>query len=226
MYLAAGALTISCWLCAQIQTHAVTKCGHHVYGAWLNRGPGLDINTVLWTGSLQDIAPAVGATIKVVRLRRRIVNKSRPVAPDSRLYPASYNPVCCSGADALRVIYELSVRSLRAHREQEKHIHEHRSLQEALQQTTSDLEETVNLADLLYETNQRMGTAIDFLLKERGIVASGESDSFEIMLNRVLNQLEGIEGDRRDRRDRTSPTPAGDITMAENPVSTGDARSR
>ncbi|KAJ1713211.1 hypothetical protein NYO67_4601 [Aspergillus flavus] len=122
--------------------------------------------------------------------------------------------------DALRVIYELSVRSLRAHREQEKHINEHRNLQEALQQTTSDLEETVNLADLLYETNQRMGTVIDFLLKERGIIPSGESDSFEIMLNRVLNQLEGTEGGLWDR---TSPTPAGDVTMAENPVSTGDS---
>lgn len=118
------------------------------------------------------------------------------------------------------MIYDLSVRSLRAHREQEKHIHEHRSLQEALQQTTSDLEETVNLADLLYETNQRMGTVIDFLLKERGIVPSGESDSFEIMLNRVLNQLEGIEGDGRDGT--TSLTPAGDVTMAEDPASQGN----
>ncbi|KAL4860507.1 hypothetical protein BDV12DRAFT_204975 [Aspergillus spectabilis] len=55
-------------------------------------------------------------------------------------------------ADALRVICELSVRALRA---QHKHIKEHRNLQEALQQTTSDLEETVDLAGLLYETNQR-----------------------------------------------------------------------
>ena len=118
------------------------------------------------------------------------------------------------------MIYELSVRALRRHREQQKHIHEHRNLQEALQQTTSDLDEMVNLADFLYETNQRMGAVIDYLLKERGAVASGESDSFEIVLNRVLNQLEGAEGDRTGGTE--SPAPAGDVTMAENPASTED----
>jgi hypothetical protein len=76
------------------------------------------------------------------------------------------------------------------------------------------------LADLLYETNQRMGTVIDYLLKERGTAPTGESDSFEIMLNRVLNQLEGTEGDQQDGT--KSPTPAGDVTMAEDPASQGN----
>ncbi|KAL3484541.1 hypothetical protein BJX62DRAFT_230183 [Aspergillus germanicus] len=102
-------------------------------------------------------------------------------------------------ADAPRVIYEVS----------------------ALQQTTSDLEETVDLVGLLYETNQPMGTVIDYLLKERGMTPSGESDSFEIVLNRVLNQLESTEGDRMGGT--KSSTPAGDVTMAENPASTGDS---
>ncbi|KAJ0295255.1 hypothetical protein COL922a_014086, partial [Colletotrichum nupharicola] len=123
--------------------------------------------------------------------------------------------------DALRVICELSVRALRAHREQQKYTKEHRNLQEALQQTTSDLEETVDLAGLLYDTNQRMGTVIDYLLKERGKAPTGESQSFETMLDRVLNQLEGTEGDRSGGT--KSPTPAGDVTMAENPASTGDS---
>lgn len=113
------------------------------------------------------------------------------------------------------------MRALRAHREQQKHVDEHRNLQEALQQTTSDLEETVDLADLLYETNQRMGTVVDYLLKEQGTVPSGESDSFEIVLNRVLNQVESTEGDRAGGT--KSPTPAGDVTMAENPASTEDS---
>lgn len=113
------------------------------------------------------------------------------------------------------------MRALRANREQQKHIDEHRNLQEALQQTTSDLEETVDLAGLLYETNQRMGTVIDYLLKERGTASPGESDSFEIVLNRVLNQVESTEGDRRGGT--KPPTPAGDVTMAENPASTGDS---
>jgi hypothetical protein len=77
------------------------------------------------------------------------------------------------------------------------------------------------LADLLYETNQRMGTVIDYLWKERGTAPTGESDSFEIVLNRVLDQLEGAEGDRTDGT--KSPTPAGDVTMTENPASTGDS---
>ncbi|CEL11784.1 hypothetical protein ASPCAL14880 [Aspergillus calidoustus] len=124
-------------------------------------------------------------------------------------------------ADALRVICELSVRALRAHREQQKHTKEHRNLQEALQQTTSDLEETVDLAGLLYDTNQRMGTVIDYLLKERGTAPTGESQSFETMLDRVLNQLEGTEGDRSGGT--KSPTPAGDVTMAENPATTRDS---
>ncbi|CEL11980.1 hypothetical protein ASPCAL15074 [Aspergillus calidoustus] len=124
-------------------------------------------------------------------------------------------------ADVLRVICELSVRALRAHREQQKHIKEHRNLQEALQQTTSDLEETVHLAGILYETNHRMGRVIDYLFKERGVAPSGESESFEIVLDRVLNQLEGTEGDRMDGA--KPPTPAGDVTMAENPTSTRDS---
>ncbi|KAL4862639.1 hypothetical protein BDV12DRAFT_178554 [Aspergillus spectabilis] len=66
-----------------------------------------------------------------------------------------------------------------------------------------------------------MGTVIDYLLKERGTVSTGESESLEIMLDRVLNQLEGTEGDRTGGT--KSPTPAGDVTMAENPASTGDS---
>jgi len=113
------------------------------------------------------------------------------------------------------------VRALRAHREQQKHVDEHRNLQEALQQTTSALEEPVDVAGLLYETNQRMGTVVDYLLKEQGTVPSGESDSFEIVLNRVLNQGESTEGDRTGGT--KPPTPAGDVTMAENPASTEDS---
>jgi hypothetical protein len=119
------------------------------------------------------------------------------------------------------VICELSVRALRAHREQLKHIKEHRNLQEALQHTTSDLEETVDLAGLLYDTNHRMGTVIDYLLKERGTAPTGESQSFELMLDRVLNRLESTEGVRTGGT--KSPTPAEDVTMAENPASTGDS---
>ncbi|PLN85206.1 hypothetical protein BDW42DRAFT_191044 [Aspergillus taichungensis] len=119
--------------------------------------------------------------------------------------PAPYNPVChgCAGitrkqdtADALRVISELSVRTLRGYREQPKHFDEHQNLQETLQQTTADLEESGNLADLLYETKQQMRTVIDYLLKKRGTAPSAESYAFKIVLYRVLNQLEGTEGDR------------------------------
>ena len=95
----------------------------------------------------------------------------------------------------LRTIAELSSRAARADRDQQRRNYDHRSTREALKQTTADLEEVAKLADVLYETSHRMGTVIDYLLKERG--ADGqESDSFEMMLSHVLNGLEeqGEEG--------------------------------
>jgi hypothetical protein len=53
-----------------------------------------------------------------------------------------------------------------------------------------------------------------------GSADTRESASFEIMLNRALNQLESTEGDRTGGT--KSPTSAED-PVAENPASTGDS---
>ncbi|KAH8430129.1 uncharacterized protein LDX57_007841 [Aspergillus melleus] len=98
-------------------------------------------------------------------------------------------------SDVLRTIAELSSRAARAGRDRQRRNYDHRSTREALKQTTADLEEVAKLADILYETSHRMGTVIDYLLKERGVDGQ-ESDSFEMMLSHVLNGLEeqGEEG--------------------------------
>ncbi|KAH8430234.1 uncharacterized protein LDX57_007903 [Aspergillus melleus] len=101
-------------------------------------------------------------------------------------------------SDVLRIIAELSSRAARADRDQQRRNHDHRSTREALKQTTADLEEVAKLADVLYETCHRMGTVIDYLLKERGVNGQ-ESDPFEMILSHVLNALEDQGGEGRPR---------------------------
>lgn len=59
-----------------------------------------------------------------------------------------------------------------------------------------------------------MGTVIEYLLKEPGTASTGESDSFEIVLNRVLNQVEGTKGDQTGVT--KSPPLEADATIAES----------
>jgi translation initiation factor 2B subunit (eIF-2B alpha/beta/delta family) len=90
----------------------------------------------------------------------------------------------------LRIIAEISALALRTNDDQQRWSQEGRALREALKQTTAELEEAAKLADVLYETCQHMGSVIDQLLKDRGIERK-RSESFEILLTRVLRQREG-----------------------------------
>ena len=100
--------------------------------------------------------------------------------------------------DVLRVVTELSTQTFRSRREQQKSTQEHRATREALKQTTADLEEVAKLANALYETSQRMGVVIDYLLKERAVETGKEVQSFELMLSAVLHQIEMQETEQSD----------------------------
>ncbi|KAJ5111814.1 hypothetical protein NUU61_001444 [Penicillium alfredii] len=96
--------------------------------------------------------------------------------------------------EILRTIVALNTRALLAERSRGRLDHELATTREALKQTTDDLQETVRLADLLYQVSQRMGAVTDYLLKERSIKdGSQDPESFELMLNKVVKQLEAEE---------------------------------
>ena len=111
------------------------------------------------------------------------------------------------------MIAELSTRALRFDRQQQKRICEHRAAREALKQTAADLEEVAKLANALYETNQRMGVVIDYLLNERGVETGREAQSSETMLLAVLHQIEVQETEQCD--DSNDPGRSGQEGVAE-----------
>jgi uncharacterized protein YjiS (DUF1127 family) len=90
----------------------------------------------------------------------------------------------------LRIIAEISSRALQADDDQQRWSQECRMLRKAQKQTSAELEEATKLADVLYETCQHMGSMIDHLLKDGGIERK-HSESFEVLLTRVLRQREG-----------------------------------
>ncbi|KAL3246556.1 hypothetical protein ABHI18_012680 [Aspergillus niger] len=96
------------------------------------------------------------------------------------------------GQTALRIIAEISAQALQMDRDQQKEKHECHVLREALKKTTAERDEAVQLADVLYETNQQMGAVIDHFLQER--VNNGrESESFEVILTHILRQRDRPE---------------------------------
>lgn len=111
------------------------------------------------------------------------------------------------------MIAELSARALRSDREQQKKTYEHRATRDALTQMTADFEEVANFANALYETSQRMGGVIDYLLKERGVKTDQEAQSFEFMLNAVLRQLEAQDIEQSD--DSNDPRRGGQEEISE-----------
>ena len=58
-----------------------------------------------------------------------------------------------------------------------------------LAQANRDLDEAAKLAEILYETNRRMGLITDFLLKSQGLKdGEGEPKSFDAMFSWVTKQ--------------------------------------
>ncbi len=72
-----------------------------------------------------------------------------------------------------------------------------------------DLEETVRVAELLYEVNQKLGLVTDFLLKQQGMGGDENCKSFETMLALLVQQAESQQG-KRDVENEGSTS--GDLT--------------
>lgn len=85
----------------------------------------------------------------------------------------------------------MNARAIRAEKIQGKLNQELTTSRNALTQATEKLEQVHRLVHLVYEVTQRMGAVTDYLLKEHGIQESSRgSESFELMLNSVVEKLE------------------------------------
>lgn len=89
----------------------------------------------------------------------------------------------------MRLIAEISAQALLVDRDQDLQRQECQQLRKALKHATTELDEAVKLAGVLYETNEQMGVVIDHLLKERASDGR-QSESFEAILSRILRQRE------------------------------------
>lgn len=95
-----------------------------------------------------------------------------------------------------------------------KYEHELAATRRMLEQTRIDFEETVKVAELLYETNRRVGAVTDYLLKKHEMSQDDESPkSFEAMFSWVQKQAESEaqpdpEGENKDGSGNDEARPA------------------
>ncbi|KAJ6033786.1 uncharacterized protein N7446_007921 [Penicillium canescens] len=100
-------------------------------------------------------------------------------------------------SEILRILAAVNARAIRAEKVQGKLDQELTTTRKALTQVTEELDQVSKLADLIYEVSQRMGAVTDYLLKEYGIQENPRgSESFEHMLNSVVEKLEAQEPKR------------------------------
>ena len=78
-----------------------------------------------------------------------------------------------------------------------------------MDRTRKDLEETVRVAELLYEVNQKLGTVTDYLLKQQGRLDDKDCNSFEAMFNILLKQAESSEDGPSAEEDGKSDKQGG-----------------
>lgn len=79
----------------------------------------------------------------------------------------------------------------------------------ALEKTRKDLEETVRVAELLYEVNQKLGTITDYLLKQQGRLDEKDYNSFKAIFNILLKQAESHEDGSSKKEDGKSDEQGG-----------------
>ncbi|OJZ88806.1 hypothetical protein ASPFODRAFT_44533 [Aspergillus luchuensis CBS 106.47] len=120
-------------------------------------------------------------------------------------------------SNALRIVAEISAQALQTDRDQPKEKHECHALRETLRKTTAERDEAVQLADVLYETNQQMSAVIDHFLQERANDGR-ESESFEVILTHVLRQRDRSEtGNRPQSSIATGKGKSNESAIEENP---------
>ncbi|OJZ80114.1 hypothetical protein ASPFODRAFT_54010 [Aspergillus luchuensis CBS 106.47] len=118
---------------------------------------------------------------------------------------------------ALRIIAEISAQALQMDRDQQKEKHECHVLRETLKKATAERDEAVQLADVLYETNQQMGAVIDHFLQER-VNDGRETGSFEVILTHLLRQRDRSEnGNGPQSSTATGEGKGNGSAIEENP---------
>ncbi|KAJ6084298.1 hypothetical protein N7486_011098 [Penicillium sp. IBT 16267x] len=96
--------------------------------------------------------------------------------------------------EILRTIATLNTRSVRAEKVIAKYEHELATVRQLLAQTSSELDETVKVAELLYDVNRRLGAVTDYLLREQGLALSdSEPKSAEALINSLVKRAEADE---------------------------------
>ncbi|KAJ5917582.1 hypothetical protein N7466_011136 [Penicillium verhagenii] len=93
--------------------------------------------------------------------------------------------------EILHTISTLNGHWVRAERRVAKYQQELATVRQSLAQTNSEMEEIVKVAEILYETNRRMGAVMDYLLEQEALKESGEEPkSFDAMFGWVVAQVE------------------------------------
>ncbi|GLA79074.1 hypothetical protein AtubIFM55763_001741 [Aspergillus tubingensis] len=119
-------------------------------------------------------------------------------------------------SNAWRIVAEISAQALQMDRDQQTEKHKCHVLRETLKKTTAERDEAVQLADVLYETNQQMGAVIDHFLQERANDGR-ESESFEVILTHVLRQRDRSEnGNRPQSSIATGEGKSNETAIEEN----------
>lgn len=91
--------------------------------------------------------------------------------------------------EILRTIAALNTRCVRAEKIIAKQEHNLGAARQSQAQISNELDETVKVAELLYDVNRRLGTVTDYLLAQHGMALSdGEPKSVEFLINSMVNQ--------------------------------------
>ncbi|KAJ5454054.1 uncharacterized protein N7458_005010 [Penicillium daleae] len=121
--------------------------------------------------------------------------------------------------EILRTIASLNARTTQAERIASEYKQELGRTRHALEKTKKDLEETVGLAELLYEVNRKLGAVTDYLLKQQGRSDDKDCNSFEAMFNILLKQAEtredgpSVEEDSKSDEQGGTGHPGGVIAL-------------
>lgn len=89
---------------------------------------------------------------------------------------------------------------------------------------SNELNETVRLAELLYEVNQKLGVVTDFLLKQQRQIDLTDCKSFEVMFGLVVKQAESQEAFHEKSREEpgTGAVDESKVRAAESEVGQKD----
>lgn len=90
---------------------------------------------------------------------------------------------------------------MRAERLASKYEHELAVERESTAQVKQELEDLSKVAEILYESNCRMGIVTDFLIRKQEINQPEEKPrSFEVMFNLLMKQAEGSVSHQYDEK--------------------------